>query len=70
MKLPFLCDPAQKLAPNKYQAKMIYDSQVKKLNLNPGDKMDVINAEQNLQELGYVDFFREYDDNSAKQNHQ
>ena len=55
-KLPFLCDPAQKLASNKYQAKKIYDSQVKKLNLNPGDKMDVINAERNLQELGYVDF--------------
>ena len=29
---------------------------MKKLNLNPGDKMDVINAERNLQELGFVDF--------------
>ena len=55
-KLPFLCDPVQKLAPNKNIAQRIYFGQIKKLNKNQKDKQDVIMAEKKLQDLGFVDF--------------
>ena len=55
-KLPFLCDPVQKLAPNKNIAQRIYFGQIKKLNKNQKDKQDVIMVEKKLQDLGFVDF--------------
>ena len=42
-----ICDPIQKLAPNEYIAKRIYIRQVRKLNMNPKDKQDVIMSEKN-----------------------
>ena len=55
-KLPFLCDPTQRFASNRHIARKIYDGQVKKLSRNPNDKLDVIQSEKKLQELGFVDF--------------
>ena len=54
-KLPFICDPIQKLAHNEYIAKRIYIGQVRKLNMNPKDKQDVIMSEKKLHDLGFVD---------------
>ena len=55
-KLPFLCDPTKKLVSNEPIAKKIYFAQVKKLNIDPKDKDDVVVAEQKLQDLGFVDY--------------
>ena len=55
-RLPFLCDPLQKLAPNENIARKIYFGQIKKLNMSSSDKEDVIQAERKLQNLGFVDF--------------
>ena len=55
-KLPFLCDPTKKLAPNRHIARKIYNAQLKKLSMNQDNKRDVIMSERKLQELGYVDF--------------
>ena len=55
-KLPFLVEPEKHLAPNEHIAKKIYRSQILKLNANPKDKKPVIEFEQKLQELGYVDY--------------
>ena len=63
-KLPFICDPALKLAPNMWSARKIYDSQLRKLNANPKNKLDVLDAERKLHDLGYVAF---YDDLTVEQ---
>ena len=63
-KLPFLCDPHRKLAPNLHQARKIYNAQLRKINSNPKSKSDVILAERKLHDLGYVAF---YDDLSVDQ---
>ena len=55
-KLPFLGDPINKLAPNKYIAKRVYTRQLRKLNMNPKDKQDVIKSEKKLHDLGFVEF--------------
>ena len=55
-KLPFICDPIQKLAPNEYIAKRIYIGQVRKLNMNPKDKQDVIMSGKKLHDLGFLTF--------------
>ena len=36
----------------------MYNQQIKKLNLNTDDKKDVIESEEKLQQLGYVDYVR------------
>ena len=54
VKLPFLCDPVKKLAPNKHQARKIYDGQLKKLDKNQQGMQDVIMSERKLQELGFL----------------
>ena len=54
-KLTFLCDPTEKLTPNRHIAKWVYDGQLKKLSANLEDKNDVM-SENKLQELGFVDF--------------
>ena len=56
--LPFLHDPATKLAPNKMKAMKVYEQQVKKLNKLPDDKDDVIKSEGKLHALGHVDFVK------------
>ena len=38
-KLPFLCDPTKKLMSNEAIARKIYFAQIKKLNIDPKDKM-------------------------------
>ena len=55
-KLPFMCDPIQKLAPNEYIAKRVFTAQLRKLNVNPNDKQDVIKSEKKLHDLGFVEF--------------
>ena len=55
-KLPFLVDPEKHLAPNEHIAQKVYKSQLLKLNANPEDKKSVIDFEQKLQDLGYVDY--------------
>ena len=50
-KLPFLCDPVKRLAPNKNLAQRIYFGQIKKLNKNRKDKQDVIMAEKYLHDI-------------------
>ena len=55
-KLPFLVDPEKHLAPNEHIAQKVYQSQLLKLNANPEDKKSVIDFEQKLQDLGYVDY--------------
>ena len=55
-KLLFLCDPTQKLAPNKHIAKKIHDGQVRKLSSNLNDKKEVIRSESKLHDLGFVEF--------------
>ena len=68
-KLPFIHNPAVKLAPNKNKALKIYQQQLKKLNneSNLGDKMDIIKSENKLQELGFVNLSPEM---QHKLNHQ
>ena len=36
----------------------VYNQQIKKLNQNTDDKKDVIESEEKLQQLGYVDYVR------------
>ena len=55
-KLPFLVDPESRLVPNDNDALQVFRQQVRKLNTNPEDKAAVIKSQQELQELGFVDF--------------
>ena len=54
-KLPFLENPLDKLTPNRERAMAVYKGQVKKLDRNLVDKSDVMEAEQKMQKLGFVD---------------
>ena len=58
--LPFIQDPALKLAPNKNKALKVYFQQLRKLNhpQNIKDKEDIIQSELKLQKLGYVDYLK------------
>ena len=53
-KLPFLENPLTRLKSNKSKAMAVYRSQIRKLNRNPADKIDVIKSEQKMQQLGFV----------------
>ena len=55
-RLPFLCDPSSKLAPNYHAALKIYKLQVKRLNASPKSKVAVISAFQKLRDLNFVAF--------------
>ena len=55
-RLPFICDPVSRLAPNYHIARKIYNAQLKKLNSNPKSKLDVILAEKKLSDMGFVAF--------------
>ena len=54
--LPFIHNPAVKLASNKEMALKIYYQQLRKLDKCLQDKNDVINSERKFQNLGYVDY--------------
>ena len=57
-KLPFIMDPLTHLEPsNEHVALRVFKAQVKLLNANPKDKKSVLDFEQKLQDLGYVDYF-------------
>ena len=49
-------NPKVWLKPNEGMAIKVYQAQVRKLEKNPEDKIQVLNSEKNLQELGFVDF--------------
>lgn len=57
-RLPFICNPIEKLLPNKSIAMKVYQQQLKKLNnlANVKDKADIIESEMKLQKLGFVDY--------------
>ena len=51
-------NPSIKLAHNKERALKVYNQQIKKLNQNIDDKKDIVESEEKLQQLGYVDYVR------------
>ena len=53
--LPFIEDPATSLAPNKDQAKSVYNKIVKSLKDKPDDKSAIIKSFSKLVDLGYVE---------------
>ena len=55
---PLMNNPSIKLAHNRERPLKVYNQQIKKLNQNIEDKKDVIESEENLQQLGYVDYIR------------
>ena len=71
--LPFTADPTSRLSNNKYKALKIYKQQLDKLNkpCNLKDKDDIITSEAKLQQLGFVDYFKNLPSNlqSMLQNH-
>ena len=54
--LPLIYNPSIKLAHNKERALKVYKQQIKKLNQNADDKKDVIESEEKLQQVDYVDY--------------
>ena len=56
--LPFIYDPTIKLCNNKDVALRIYYQQLRKLNKNPEDMSDILNAEAKLQKLQFVEFVK------------
>ena len=50
--LPLISNPSIKLAHNKEQALKVYNQQIKKLNQNRDDEIDLIESEEKLQQLG------------------
>ena len=55
--LPFLTKPDNKLVPNEHLALKIYNGQIRKLEKRPDDKKAVIESENKLQQLGFVEYF-------------
>ena len=55
-RLPFLCDPSSKLAPNRHAALKIYKSQVKRLNASPKRKDTVVSAFKKLHDMNFIAF--------------
>ena len=56
--LLFMFDTLGKLAHNKCKALQVYNQQIKKFDMAPQDKQDVIESEAKLQSLGHVDFVK------------
>ncbi|XP_066924707.1 uncharacterized protein [Clytia hemisphaerica] len=56
--LPLLHDPSLYLSPNRKIALQIYNQQLRRLSKYSKDKEDVLNSEQKLQTLGYVDYLK------------
>ena len=55
-KLPFVTEPDSRLVPNEHEALNVYRGQMRKSNLKPDDKRAVIESEQKLQKLSFVDY--------------
>ena len=55
-RLPFIADPDTHLVTNENIALRVFNTQVKILSIRPEDKKSVLNFEQALQDLGYVDY--------------
>ena len=51
-------NPSIKLAYNKERTLKVYNQQIKNINQSTDDKKDVIESEEKLQQLGYVDYVR------------
>ena len=64
--LPFIANPDSMLAENKKLTLKIYHSQVKRLNRSDKDRIDVLEAEKKLQDLGYVDWLHNLDQNDQE----
>ena len=56
--LPFVNNPLVKFAHSKDCALKVYNQQIKKSSLNKVDKKDVIESEEKLPRLGYIDCAR------------
>ena len=52
--LPFLQDPETTLSTNRQTAMSVYRGQVARLNRNPEEKQEVLEAERKMNELGFV----------------
>ena len=55
-KLPFVANPDLRLEPNEHLELKIYKGQVRKLENRPTGKLAVIQSENKLQKLGFVDY--------------
>ena len=62
--LPFVTNPDLRLGPNEFWALKIYKGQARKLNGRPADKLAVVQSENKLQQLGFVDYL----DNVSEEN--
>ena len=65
-RLPFLCDPSSKLAPNRHAALKIYKSQVKRLNASPTSKVAVISAFKKLHDMNFIAFVEDLNINQQE----
>ena len=61
--LPFLSDPDARLSPNIDIAHKVYNGQVNKLSKRELDRASVIQSQDKLQELGYVDYLNNLNEN-------
>ena len=61
-KLPFVTDLESRLKPNENEALKVFRGQVKKLNAKREDKIAVIESEEKLRSLGFVDCFSNLND--------
>ena len=55
-RLPFIADPDTHLVQNENVALKVFNTQIKILSTRPEDKKSVLNFEQSLQDMGYVDY--------------
>ena len=61
-RLPFLVDPDSRLVSNEKEALKVFRRQVKILNMKPDDKQAVVDFEKKLQDMGFVDYVSNLDD--------
>ena len=61
--LPFLSDPDTRLSPNIDIARKVYNGQVSESSKRELDRVSVIPSQDKLQELGYVDYLNNLDEN-------
>ena len=64
--LPFIANPDSMLADNSKSTLKVYHSQVKRLNKSEKDRVDVLEAEKKLQDLGFVDWFHNLSKNDQE----
>ena len=55
--LPLIASTSR-LQPNRDVALQVFNQQLKRLEKNPDDKVDIIKSEEKLQSLGYVDYIK------------